>query len=77
MGYFNEFPHTRGYDGDLGWLIKIYKELTEYYKNIENVLRNDLETILNQYLKDGELFIDAIYTPETEDLKFIFQKVGE
>lgn len=77
MGYFNEFPHTRTYDGDLGWLIKIYKELTEYYKNIENVLRNDLETILNQYLKDGELFIDAIYTPETEDLKFIFQKVGE
>lgn len=77
MGYFNEFPHTRGYDGDLGWLIKIYKELTEYYKSIENVLRNDLETILNQYLKDGELFIDAIYTPETEDLKFIFQKVGE
>ena len=47
MGYFNEFPFTRNYDGDLGWLIKIYKELTEYYKSIENVLRNDLETILN------------------------------
>lgn len=77
MGYFNEFPHTKGYDGDLGYLIKMYKELTEYCKNIENVLRNDLESILNQYLKDGELFIDAIYTPETEDLKFIFQKVGD
>lgn len=77
MGYFNEFPHTRGYDGDLGYLIKMYKDLVEYTRNIEKVLTNNLEAILNKYLNDGELFVDAVYTPETEDLKFIFTRVGE
>lgn len=27
MAYFNEFPHTRTYDADLGWLIKIVTEI--------------------------------------------------
>lgn len=31
MAFFNEFPHTRFYDADLGWIIqKIKKLLTEY-----------------------------------------------
>ena len=30
MSYF-EFPHTRNYDGDLGWLIKKVEELTSAY----------------------------------------------
>ena len=30
MSYF-EFPHTRTYDGDLGWIIKVLEELTEKY----------------------------------------------
>ena len=76
MGYFNEFPHTKTYDGDLGYLIKMYKELVEYTRNIEKVLTNNLEAILNEYLNEGELFVNAVYTPETEDLKFIFTKVG-
>ena len=38
---------------------------------------NNIETILNQYLKDGKLFIDAVYTSETENLSFVFKKVGE
>ena len=77
MGYFNEFPHTRGYDGDLGYLIKMYKELMNFYKNINEILTNNIEEILNGYLNDGMLFIDAVYTAETEDLKFIFQKVSD
>ena len=77
MGYFNEFPHTRGYDGDLGYLIKMYKELMNFYKNINEILTNNIEEILNGYLNDGMLFIDAVYTTETEDLKFIFQKVSD
>ena len=36
MGYFNEFPHTRTYDNDLGWLIKIVKELQV---NLENFIK--------------------------------------
>lgn len=77
MGFFNEFPHTRGYDGDLGYLIKMYKDLMNFYKNINEILTNNIEEILNNYLKDGLLFIDAIYTPETENLSFVFKKVGE
>lgn len=32
MSYF-EFPHTRNYDGDLGFIIKRLEELTDAYKN--------------------------------------------
>ena len=38
---------------------------------------SNIEAILNQYLKDGKLFVDAIYTPETENLSFIFKKIEE
>ena len=30
MSYF-EFPHTRTYDSDLGWLIKSMEELLDEY----------------------------------------------
>lgn len=29
MAYFNEFPHTRTYDSDLGWLIKLVTEMKQ------------------------------------------------
>lgn len=29
MGFFNEFPHTRTYDNDLGWIIKRVKSYDE------------------------------------------------
>lgn len=32
MAYFNEFPHTRTYDSDLGWLIKQVKNLIEKFR---------------------------------------------
>lgn len=35
MSYF-EFPHTRTYDSDLGWLIKTVKELTELVSGLED-----------------------------------------
>ena len=35
MSYF-EFPHTRTYDSDLGWLIKTVKELTELVDNLDD-----------------------------------------
>ena len=31
MSFFFEFPHTRTYDSDLGWLIKTMKELAVEY----------------------------------------------
>lgn len=35
MSYF-EFPHTRTYDSDLGWLIKTVKELCELVDGLED-----------------------------------------
>lgn len=35
MSFF-EFPHTRTYDSDLGWLIKDYKTLDEAIKALNN-----------------------------------------
>ena len=29
MAFFNEFPHTRNYDSDLGWLIESVRKLME------------------------------------------------
>lgn len=34
MSYF-DFPHTRTYDSDLGWLIKTVKKLTELVEGLE------------------------------------------
>lgn len=31
MAYFNEFPHTRNYDADLGWLIRNVKKLQQKF----------------------------------------------
>lgn len=62
MGYFNEFPHTRCYDGDLGWLIKIYKELlaryksnNEYLEEINQKIEDTTEEQLQAWLADGTL----------------------
>ena len=69
MAYFNEFPHTRNYDGDLGYLIKMYKKLVAEYASIEEqyealtkiyeMVQNDIENItieqLQKWLDDGTL----------------------
>lgn len=60
MAYFNEFPHTRMYDGDLGWLIKMYKELLAQYKSnneyldeINQKIEDMTEEQLKEWLDDG------------------------
>lgn len=35
MAFFNEFPHTRFYDADLGWIIQKIKKLLTEYASIE------------------------------------------
>lgn len=37
MAYFNEFPHTRTYDSDLGWLIESVKEVIERVDNYNEI----------------------------------------
>lgn len=37
MAFFNEFPHTRTYDSDLGWLIWAMKKLISDWDNFSNL----------------------------------------
>ena len=51
MSFF-EFPHTRTYDTDLGWLIKDYKTLDEFKEAVKHWIEDTQPTIdeLNQLL---------------------------
>lgn len=59
MAYF-EFPHTRNYDSDLGWLIKEVKSYTDAisalneWKETAEVRIEDLEAFYD-LLKNGQL----------------------
>lgn len=44
MSFF-EFPHTRTYDTDLGWLIKDYKTLDEFIAAIKSWIEQTQPTI--------------------------------
>ena len=74
MGYFNEFPHTRGYDGDLGWLIMMYKQLLAYYKNIDSTIADNISETLNQWLNDGtiaDLINESIFNELNQKIDYL------
>lgn len=59
MGYYN-FPYTRTYESDLGFLIKKYKELQGDYETLLDIyekVQNDIQNItidqLQKWLDDG------------------------
>lgn len=61
MGYY-EFPHTRNYDQDLGFLIKKYNKLNKDYNtliNIYEIVKNNIKNItieeLEKWLDDGTI----------------------
>ena len=72
MAFFNEFPHTRTYDSDLGWIIREMKKLLVEWGNVEKAweefknqfsdkLNENVSAILEQWLSDGTLE-GVIYT---------------
>lgn len=81
MGYY-DFPHTRNYDSDLGFLIKRYKELIEEYKSVNDkydtllkiyeMVQKDIKEVtiqqLQKWLDDGtfENIINQIVTNLTK-----------
>lgn len=87
-GYY-DFPHTRNYDSDLGFLIKMYQELTARYDDllisfddfikILNSILTGMEVIVteevNKLLQDGKISLDTNYIEETKTLQFIFKEV--
>lgn len=81
MAFFNEFPHTRTYDSDLGWLIKEvkewadkYEELVEFQENIEEWKNGvdseveQLQTQLDNYEARFEQLSDDL-TAQINDLR--------
>ena len=49
MAFFNEFPYTRNYDADLGWLIKNTKKLLECCDSAQEAIAK-----LNKFMEDIE-----------------------
>ena len=47
MSFF-EFPHTRTYDSDLGWLIKDYETLNEAIKSLDQ-WREDTQPTIDDF----------------------------
>lgn len=76
MSYLYDFPHTRKYDDDLGFLIEYYKEVKEAYDGTWariNELADYLEThlpelaseYLNTAIKEGRIFMKLKYQEVT------------
>lgn len=52
MAYFNEFPHTRTYDSDLGWLMKKVKEISEEMQSFvgfQETIQEDFDDLSNRF----------------------------
>lgn len=85
MGYY-EFPHTRNYDSDLGFLIQMYQELTAKYDDLlisfdefREMLKIILDQIevnvtdeVNKLLQEGKIFLTTKYNEDDKSLEFIF-----
>lgn len=81
MSYLYDFPHTRKYDDDLGFLIEYYKEVKEAYDGTWariNELADYLETHLpelasayiDEALKTGRITVNLKYTEKDTSLTF-------
>lgn len=81
MSYLYEYPHTRKYDDDLGFLIEYYNEVKEAYDGTLariNELADYLEThlpelasdYLDNALKNGTIAVNLKYTASDTSLTF-------
>ena len=87
MSYLYDFPHTRKYDDDLGFLIEYYKEVKVAYDGTWariNELADYLEThlpelasaYLDEALKMGRIAVNLKYTAEDTSLSFSYTNSG-
>ena len=65
MSFF-EFPHTRTYDSDLGWLIKDYKSLTELYDTL-NQWKEETQPTIDELMEMYTKIITGNFPPEMAD----------
>ena len=82
MSYITDFPHTRTYDSDLGFLIKEFKELLEKYGIVEDTLNSILGRIdavvveeINKALAEGKVYLKTEYDINSKTLRFIYKAV--
>lgn len=87
MSYLYDFPHTRKYDDDLGFLIEYYKEVKAAYDGTWariNELADYLEThlpelasdYLDEVLKTGKIAVNLKYTAKDTSLTFSYTTSG-
>jgi len=83
MSFLYDFPHTRNYDSDLGFLIEYYKEVKEAYDGTWariNELADYLEThlpelaseYLDEALKAGRIAVNLKYNVTDTSLTFSY-----
>lgn len=81
MSYLYDFPHTRKYDDDLGFLIEYYKEVKEAYdgtwariNELADYLETHLPELASDYLdtalKAGMIAVKLKYDEEDTSLTF-------
>lgn len=83
MSYIYDFPHTRNYDSDLGFLIEYYKEVKRSYdgtwdriNELADYLESNLPDLASDYLdealKAGRIAVNLKYTQEDTSLTFSY-----
>lgn len=75
MSYLYDFPHTRKYDDDLGFLIEYYKEVKEAYDGTWdriNELANYLETHVPELVSE---YLDTALNENRIYMKLKYQEV--
>lgn len=76
MSFLYDFPHTRNYDNDLGFLIEYYKEVKEAYdgtwariNELADYLETHLPELASEYLdnalKEGRIHMKLKYQEVT------------
>lgn len=85
---WHKYPYTNFHDLNLDWILETIKELQvftkkvsdkvdEAYKYMKDNLYDNAVTIINQYLKDGTLFVAVTYNEENEELTIITSRGGD
>lgn len=83
MSYIYDFPHTKKYDDDLGFLIDYYKEVKKAYdgtwariNELADYLETHLPELVSEYLdaalKAGRIAVNLKYAEEDTSLTFSY-----